>query len=114
MDFSGGIGGGAAGLVGAAPWPKAANPLAVMIAASKRMFRRMALFDLDEFDGFMAGTFDHGGAGVPQAVGLFQEGDVFRFQLGDPGVEVGDAEADMVDQVTAAGRQRRGSLVGIP
>ena len=33
--------------------------------------------DLDQLDGFVAGAFDHQGAGVAEAVGLLEEGHAF-------------------------------------
>ena len=37
--------------------------------------------DLDQLDGFAAGAFDHQGAGVAEAVGLFEEGHVLALEL---------------------------------
>ena len=54
------------------------------------------LLDLDQLDRFAARAFDHHGARVAELVGLFEERDAFAPQLGDPGVEIGDAQSDVV------------------
>ena len=61
----------------------------------------------------MAGAFDHCGAGVAQLVGLFKESNAFAFELGRPGIETSDAQADMIHQVAARALQRPTALVGI-
>src|ERR1700741_1611040 len=56
----------------------------------------VASFDFAKLDGLAARAFAHRGAGVAQAIGLLQGRDAFVAQLRDPGVEVGDAERDVV------------------
>src|SRR5712692_11294931 len=72
------------------------------------------LFDLDEFECFATWTFDHHGARVAKLVGLLQEPDPLAAQLGDPGVEVGDAEANVIVQLSARADERLVPLAHVP
>jgi hypothetical protein len=58
--------------------------------------RAVELRDLDQLQCFAAGALDHHGARVAERVGLFEEPDALTAQLRDPGVEVGDAECDVI------------------
>ena len=62
---------------------------------------RAGLFDLYQLQGFAARAFDHNGTGVAENVGLFEEGHVFTAQFVDPGVEIGDAQRDVILQLAA-------------
>ena len=64
------------------------------------------LLDLDQLDRFAARAFDHHRARVAERVGLFEERDAFAAQLGDPGVEIGDAERDVIVQLPARAGER--------
>src|SRR5438046_5029083 len=72
------------------------------------------IFDLDQLDGFAARTFDHRGAHLTELVGLGEEGDALVAQLGDPGVEIGDAERDVVVELAARAHQRLIALPHVP
>src|SRR3979409_2018729 len=72
------------------------------------------LLDLDQLDRLPAGAFDHHGAGVAEPIGLLQDFNPFCAQLGAPGIEIGDAERDMVVQLSARARERLVSLAHVP
>ena len=73
-----------------------------------------ALLDLHQLDRFPAGPSIMTARVSPSAVGLLQERDALGAQLGDPGVEIGDAERDVVVQLPARGRERRVALAHVP
>ncbi len=56
-------------------------------------------FHLDQFNGLMAGTFDHYRAGIADLIGLPQEGDAFALELLNPSVEIEHAEPHMIYQM---------------
>src|SRR5256886_512950 len=60
------------------------------------MLRAVEILDLDQLERFAARALDHHCARVAELVGLFEEGDALAAQLGDPGVEIGDAERDVI------------------
>src|SRR5262249_27129865 len=64
------------------------------------------LLHLDELDRFAARSFDYDRAGVAERVGRHEERNPFRAQFGDPGIEVGDAERDMVVELSARTHER--------
>src|SRR5205809_1841215 len=72
------------------------------------------LFYLDELDRLAARAFDHDRAGVAEPVGLLEKGDAFVAQLADPGVEIADAEPDMVLHLATAAGKRLVALVHVP
>src|ERR1700692_2669001 len=69
---------------------------------------------LDQLDRLAARAFDHHRAGGPELVGAFEEGDAFAPELLDPGIEIADAQSDMVLHLAAAAGERRLALVGVP
>src|SRR5262245_25827871 len=72
------------------------------------------LLDLDELDRFAARSFDHDRAGVAERVGRRKERNPFRPQLGDPGIEVGDPERDVVVELSARADERLLVLAHVP
>jgi hypothetical protein len=62
----------------------------------RRRKGRLRSPDLDQLDGFAAGAFDHQRARVAKLVGLFEKGDALTPELVGPGIEIGDAQRDMV------------------
>src|SRR5947209_12137735 len=75
---------------------------------------RSRLFDFDEFDGFAAWAFDHDGAGLSEPMGPFKKRDALAAQFADPGIEIGDAESEMVLHLAAARGERLVALVHVP
>src|SRR6266702_702964 len=71
-------------------------------------------FHLDQFNGLMAGTFDHYRTGIADLIGLPQEGDAFALELLNPSVEIEHAEPHMIYQMTTRGGERPVALVWIP
>ena len=69
--------------------------------------RRRSLPDLDQLDGLAARPFDHHRPVAAQRVERLEKGHALGAQLGDPGVEVGDAQTVVVDEVPARAGQRR-------
>jgi len=72
------------------------------------------LGDLDQLQRFAARPLDHHGAGVAELVGLFEKRDALAPQLGDPGVEIPNAERDVVVHVPARARERPVALTHVP
>src|SRR5581483_9749637 len=54
---------------------------------------RLGLRQLDQLDPLAARPLDHRRAGVAEPVRPVEDGDALAAQLGDPGVEIADAEA---------------------
>src|SRR6202011_4019896 len=77
-------------------------------------YGRPRLFDLDQLDRLAARTFDHGGTRVAEPVRALQESDALAAQLGDPGIEIGDAERDVIVEVAARADQRLVALAHVP
>jgi hypothetical protein len=65
------------------------------------MRRAVELRDLHQLQRFAARALDHHGARVAERVRLFEEPDALSAQLGDPGVEIGDAEREVIRHVPA-------------
>src|SRR4029077_16305686 len=72
------------------------------------------LLYLDQFQCLAAWAFDHHGTRLPKFVRLFEELDALFAQLRDPGVEVADAEGNMIRQVSAGANERLIPLTLIP
>src|SRR5262245_47133118 len=72
------------------------------------------LLHLDQLDRFPARSLDHDRARVAERVGRLEERNLFRAQLGDPGIEVGDAERDVVVQLSARTDERHLALAHVP
>src|SRR5204863_1375356 len=75
---------------------------------------RSCLFDFDEFDGFAAWAFDHDGAGLSEPIGPFEKRDALAAQFADPGIEIGDAQSEMVLHLASARGERLVALVHVP
>jgi len=65
------------------------------------MRRAVELRDLHQLQRFAARAFDHHGARDAERVRLFEEPDALAAQLGDSGVEIGDAEREVIRHVPA-------------
>ena len=99
--------GGAAGLARLLQVPRLANPAYLRRGRGDRGPAAEDVgLDLDQLDRFPARALDHHGARVAELVGLLQERDALAAQLGDPGVEIGDAERDVVVELAARARER--------
>src|SRR5712692_3657861 len=72
------------------------------------------LRDLDQLQRFAARALDHHRARVAELVGLFEEADALASQLGDPGVEVGDAEGDVIVELPTRAHERTIALTHVP
>ena len=72
------------------------------------------LGDLDQLERFVTRAFDHHCARVAELVGLGEEGDALAAQLGDPGVEIGDAERDVIVHLAPAAHERLIALPHVP
>src|ERR1035437_3542995 len=76
---------------------------------------RFELSNLDQLQRFAARAFDHHGASVAELIGgLLEECDAFASELGDPGVEIGDAKRDVISQMSTRARERLVSLTRVP
>src|SRR6185312_5475517 len=73
-----------------------------------------ARLDRDELDRFLARSLDHRGARVAERIGAVEQPDPLALELGDPGVEVRDPEADVVLLLAERADQRLAALVGVP
>src|SRR6202041_2093333 len=79
-----------------------------------RVIARLAASNLHQLQRFLARAFDHHGSCVSELVGAVEEFDAFALELVDPGVEVADAEPDMVLELAERADQRLAALVGVP
>ncbi len=67
-----------------------------------------------QLDRLAARALDHHGARVAQPVGFLQDGHALAPELGDPGIEVADAEPDVIVDVAARADERLAALPRIP
>src|SRR5215467_7690421 len=74
---------------------------------------RARLLDFDQLQRFAARALDHHRARISELVGLFEKCHALASQLGDPGVEIGDAERDVVVHVPARARERTVALTHV-
>src|ERR1700728_53257 len=81
---------------------------------NRNWFIAMRLFHLDQLDGFVTGAFYHHRAGVADLVARPEKSDALAFQLGGPGIEIADAETDMIHQMSLGRRQQLVRLVHVP
>src|SRR4051794_17904178 len=70
--------------------------------------------ELDQLDRFEARALDHRGARLAELIGLGNERDALVVQLGDPGVEIGHAERDVVVELAARTHERLVALPHVP
>src|SRR5579883_1390702 len=73
------------------------------------------LFYFHKLDGFAAGAFDHDGARVAELIRFgLQEFDILALELDDPGIEIGNAETDVIVELAAGGSERLLALIDVP
>src|SRR5262245_36408353 len=70
-------------------------------------------FDLHQLQPLAAGSLDHERARRSERIGAFDR-DIFALQLRHPCIEIGDAEPDVIDQMSARARERSVALAWIP
>src|SRR6185369_17931632 len=62
--------------------------------------------DLDQLQRLAARSLDHHRARVAEAIGPVEKSHALAAQLGDPGVEVRDAQRDVIVELAARARER--------
>src|SRR6266403_2119983 len=75
--------------------------------------RQAVLADLDQLQRLVARALDHYRARVTKRVGLLEEPHALAPQLGDPGIEIADAERDVIVQVPARAHEGRVALTHV-
>src|SRR5438046_1394585 len=75
--------------------------------------RQAVLADLDQLQRLVARALDHHRARVTELVGLLEEPHALAPQLGDPGIEIADAERDVIVQVSARAHEGRVALTHV-
>ena len=95
-------------------WRKADIGTAALVEWTDGKTGFQGLFHFDQFDGLMAGAFDHNRADIADLIGLPQEGDAFALEFFNPSVEIGHAEPYMIYQMATRGGERPVALVWIP